>query len=141
MKNIYLANGLFSQADRDFNLKIKEAVLSSVDNVSIYLPQENGEINDKQSVAPTPKEIFEADNKFLDSSDIVIAVLDGVEIDSGVAAEIGRAAGNGSTVIGLCTDIRLNTEKDSLYRNLYVLGALDFMASDLDELVNYIKEV
>lgn len=141
MKNIYLANGLFSQADRDFNLKIKEAVLSSVDNVSIYLPQENGEINDKQNVAPTPKEIFEADNKFLDSSDIVIAVLDGVEIDSGVAAEIGRAARNGSIVVGLCTDIRLNTEKDSLYRNLYVLGALDFMASDLDELVNYIKGV
>jgi nucleoside 2-deoxyribosyltransferase len=40
-------------------------------------------------------------------SDIVVAVLDGVDVDSGTASEIGFAAGLGKPSFGLRTDSRL----------------------------------
>jgi nucleoside 2-deoxyribosyltransferase len=42
----------------------------------------------------------------LNSSDIVVAVLDGVDVDSGTAWEIGYAYAKGKPVIGLRTDFR-----------------------------------
>ena len=40
----------------------------------------------------------------VDASDLVVAVLDGVDVDSGTAWEIGYAYAKGKPVIGLRTD-------------------------------------
>lgn len=126
----YLANGLFSEADREFNAQLAWDLRFDNSKLGIYVPQENTEINDK-SIVVTSQEIAHSDVKHLLESDILIAVLDGVEIDSGVAAEIGAFYMMGKPIYALCTDIRLNPsdktdmfESPTLYRNLFVVGLI-----------------
>jgi nucleoside 2-deoxyribosyltransferase len=45
--------------------------------------------------------------RLLAEADVVLAVLDGPDVDSGTAAEIGWAAASQTPVVGLRTDLRL----------------------------------
>lgn len=57
----------------------------------------------------------------LASSDSVLAVLDGVDVDSGTASEIGYAFGLGNKIInGLRTDFRQSGENNGVFINLQV---------------------
>lgn len=145
----YLANGLFSAADQMLNRELARQIRHELPFLELYVPQENEAINDKTSYADSIM-IFDGDNAYVDEADIMIAILDGQDIDSGVAAEIGRFVFNKELkeekylksdkhIYGLYTDVRqLGAEnkqkidalqKDSIenqfmYRNLYVVGAI-----------------
>jgi nucleoside 2-deoxyribosyltransferase len=145
----YLANGLFSEADQAFNTYLADRLRQNFPWIDLYVPQENEALNDKTGYAAS-KTIFWGDNEHLDNADLLIAVLDGVEIDAGVAAEIGRFAAlremeiknNNAThryIYGLYTDVRQQgvenakkidalvnevAENQFMYRNLYVTGAV-----------------
>lgn len=56
----------------------------------------------------------------IDRSDAVFAILDGVDVDSGTAAEIGYAAAKGKYVCGLRTDFRLAGDNEAAIVNLQV---------------------
>lgn len=161
MKKIYLANGLFTEADRAFNLVIYNKLVEA--GFEVYAPQLNSKINDKVNTSATSVEIFDADTNELHNSDIIFAVLD--DEDIGVAAEIGYVAAfnalneNKKVMVGLYTDIRdlsrtynEDKTKESVsrgigesqysYRNLYVVGAIKKYGevfSTVDECINYIK--
>lgn len=141
----YLANGLFSQADRLYNTfvagKIRERFYvkyGEEEKLDLYLPQENLSINDKSQYADS-KAIMEADREKLMESDVLIAIIDGIEIDSGVACEIGMFATTGKPIFALYTDSRQEgtdnadkitaliedtTENQFPYRNLFVIGVI-----------------
>jgi nucleoside 2-deoxyribosyltransferase len=53
-------------------------------------------------------------------SDAVLAILDGTDVDSGTACEIGYAAALGKKVIGLRTDFRLAADNIGSVVNLQV---------------------
>lgn len=53
-------------------------------------------------------------------SDIIIAVLDGTDVDSGTAAEIGFGAALGKTIFGYRGDFRLSADNDGSIVNLQV---------------------
>ncbi|KRM54849.1 nucleoside 2-deoxyribosyltransferase [Lacticaseibacillus sharpeae] len=152
---IYFANGLFSQADFEFNARIVAALRDQIPAINIYLPQENAAINDKQAYADS-KMIAQADTDELTSSQLVIAVLDGITIDAGVASEIGVAYAKGIPVIGLYTDSRqqgatnnkklaaLQTiaENQFHYLNLYTTGLIKLngtIVNTTDALINAVK--
>ena len=59
------------------------------------------------------------------SSDAVVAVLDGVDVDSGTASEIGFAYALGKRVIGLRTDFRLAGDNLGAVVNLQVQHFID----------------
>ena len=62
-----------------------------------------------------------ADNvAMIDECDVVLAVLDGVDVDSGTAAEIGYAAARGKRVVGLRMDTRLSGDCEVVVVNLQV---------------------
>ena len=105
MKTGYLANGLFSLGDRLVNEHIAKHVRQALPDVDLYVPQENGAINDKSAYADS-EQIAAADMDALKKSDFLIAVLDGVEIDSGVAAEIGAFSMLERPIFALFTDTR-----------------------------------
>lgn len=66
-------------------------------------------------------QIAERNHEHLAKSDSVLAVLDGVDIDSGTASEIGCAFGMGNkTINGLRTDFRLSGENPGVIINLQV---------------------
>lgn len=113
MINVYFASPLFTTGDQDFNRKltgrIREAVADlgvSPESWSMYVPQENEAINDKNAHA-SPLDIYLADTENVYASDLLVANLDGVSIDPGVALEIGLTKGRGIPTIALCTDIRM----------------------------------
>lgn len=154
----YLANGLFSQADRMFNEFIAETLREDIEDLDLYLPQENFGINDKNAYADS-KMIANGDNEKLLNSDFLIAVIDGVEIDSGVACEIGVATILDVPTFALYTDTRqlgrdnqkkINalikdaTESQFFYRNLYVIGNIKNSGggiySSIADVVEAIKE-
>jgi nucleoside 2-deoxyribosyltransferase len=56
----------------------------------------------------------------IDASDIVFAVLDGVDVDSGTAAEIGYAFALGKPILGYRGDFRLSADNDGAIVNLQV---------------------
>lgn len=58
--------------------------------------------------------------QLLNAADGVLAILDGTDVDSGTAAEIGFAAARGLPVVGLRTDTRQSGENDGCPVNLQV---------------------
>ncbi|WP_010302999.1 nucleoside 2-deoxyribosyltransferase [Kurthia senegalensis] len=151
MKTGYLANGLFSLGDRLVNELVADAVRQTLPGVELYVPQENGAINDKAAYADS-EQIASADMASLLKSDFLIAVLDGVEIDSGVAAEIGAFSMLNRPIFALLTDTRQQgrdnmkkidalqkdaTENQFIYRNLFVVGLIKqrgIIVSSIEEL-------
>lgn len=152
----YLANGLFSMGDRYTNEVLATAVREAVPGIELYVPQENGAINDKSAYADSLA-IAHADMEKLEESDVLIAVLDGVEIDSGVAAEIGAFSMLKRPIIGVFTDVRQQGRDNSkkidalvadglenqfIYRNLFVVGLIKnrgCIVSSVEDLVKQVK--
>ncbi|MCC6793423.1 MAG: nucleoside 2-deoxyribosyltransferase [Thermomicrobiales bacterium] len=58
-------------------------------------------------------------------ADGMVAVLDGIDVDSGTAAEIGYAYGLGKRIYGLRTDFRLTGENEVAVVNLQVRYFID----------------
>lgn len=58
--------------------------------------------------------------QMLDACAGVLAVLDGVDVDSGTAAEIGYAAALGKPVVGWRSDVRLTGDNEETVVNLQV---------------------
>jgi nucleoside 2-deoxyribosyltransferase len=56
----------------------------------------------------------------IDASDAVLAVLDGVDVDSGTAAEIGYAFARGKPILGYRGDFRLSADNEGSTVNLQV---------------------
>jgi len=154
----YLANGLFSLGDRLVNEQLAAAVREAVPDIALYVPQENDAINDKSAYADSLA-IAQADLEMLQNSDVLIAVIDGVEIDSGVAAEIGAFSMLNRPIIGVMTDVRQQgrdnmqkiealvrdgLENQFVYRNLFVIGLIKrngVITSSIEEAVEAIKEL
>lgn len=153
----YLANGLFGLGDRLLNELIAKEVRETFPELDLYVPQENGEINDKTAYANSIM-IAQGDDAYLNESDFMIAVIDGVEIDSGVACEIGTFSTLGRPVFALCTDTRQQgtdnpkkiqalqenpLENQFVYRNLYVVGKILLsggkVVSTIEDLIEEIK--
>lgn len=133
--NIYFAGPMFAKADLLYNEYLVGKIREIDSSINVYLPQENGSINDKTAYADSQM-IALADTERVLNSDLLVAVLDGAVIDSGVASEIGIAYAKGIPIIGLYTDTRqqgadnqkkldaLNdtAENQFHYLNLYTVG-------------------
>lgn len=154
----YLANGLFGIGDRLVNELVAERVREEIRGIDLYLPQENAAINDKNSFADS-KAIARADIDKLKESKFLIAIIDGVEVDSGVAAEVGAFYMTGRPIFALYSDVRQlgrdntkkidaliedGTENQFMYRNLFLIGIIKESGggvySTIEDLVRAIKE-
>lgn len=141
----YVANALFSEADRMYNDYLVERLREAFPEIDFYLPQENADINDKSQYANSIM-ITDGDDVKLLGSEILVAVLDGAIIDEGVACEVGKfsgyrtALGADIPIFGLFTDSRQEgrdnpkkiealvanaLENQFIYRNLYVTGTIN----------------
>lgn len=132
---IYFAAPMFAKSDLIYNAYLVKQIREKYPEVSIYLPQENGAINDKSAYADSQM-IALADTEKVLESQIMIAVLDGLSIDAGVASEIGVAYAKGIPILALYTDTRqqgaenvkklaalqMIAENQFHYLNLYTVG-------------------
>ncbi len=153
--NIYFAAPLFAKSDLLYNAMLVKKIRAVSEDLTVYLPQENEAINDKTAYADS-KMIALADTEKVLESDLMIALLDGLTIDAGVASEIGVAYAKVIPVIGLYTDSRQQggshpkklealqqvAENQFHYLNLYTVGLIKLngsIVSDETELLEALK--
>lgn len=156
MTSIYFAAPLFSQSEQRYNTYLVEKIRKAHPELSVYLPQEQGDINDKNQYADS-KKIALYDTNALLASNLVIALLDGPVIDVGVASEIGVAYQAKIPVLALFTDSRQLgsdnpkklaalkevAESQFPYANLYTIGLIKLngkVVSTEDELLQQLKD-
>ncbi|MFA6224700.1 MAG: nucleoside 2-deoxyribosyltransferase [Methanoregula sp.] len=100
---IYLAAPLFSTAERTYNAALAELLKHHL--FEVFLPQEVGDDTDTRMKTEQAR-IFSKNKSDLDNADIVVAVIDGADADSGTAWEMGYAYAHNKPVIALRTDFR-----------------------------------
>jgi nucleoside 2-deoxyribosyltransferase len=66
------------------------------------------------------REIGQTNQSALDNCDGVVAILDGTDVDSGTAAEIGYAFARGKPILGYRGDFRLSSDNEGATINLQV---------------------
>jgi nucleoside 2-deoxyribosyltransferase len=66
------------------------------------------------------REIGDANRAAIDAAGAVVAVLDGVDVDSGTAAEIGYAFARGKLIVGYRGDFRVSADNEGSTVNLQV---------------------
>jgi nucleoside 2-deoxyribosyltransferase len=66
------------------------------------------------------REIAETNRGAIDLADGVVAVLDGTDVDSGTAAEIGYAFARGKPIVGYRGDFRLSADNEGSTVNIQV---------------------
>lgn len=131
----YLASHFFNDAMFKWTEDLAKFIEENTE-LELYVPQRNADINDKKNNDDiiTDIKIAQADTGELKKANILIACLDGLTIDDGVAGEIMAHGVMGEfekeniidfprMIIGIITDMRyLGTGENKLYRNLMIVG-------------------
>lgn len=108
----YIAGPLFCQAEREYNLKLKERL--SEFSIEAILPQDSDmlfeaeKMGDSAYAAEAAKKIFERDLALLESCDVLVINLDGRVPDEGACVELGYAYAKGIPAYGIKTDVRVS---------------------------------
>ncbi len=100
---VYLAAPLFSEAERAFNASIARLLRTSL--FEVFAPQDDGDDSETRD-ARAQERLFVLNKTSLENSDLVVAIIDGADADSGTAWEMGYAFALGKPVIALRTDFR-----------------------------------
>lgn len=163
---IYLAGPIFFLADKFRNDYFYQKLTEAFPDAYIYDPLQNTDINGVEGKKKFADSIMiaEADNARLDTTDILVACIDGDVLPSGTCGEIGKfhekiARGDKKRIIGICTDTRQcylthSAEKDAggcsrlgeqqyAYENLYITGLIHdagVLVSNIDDAIEAIKQ-
>jgi hypothetical protein len=137
MNKVYLGSPLFSASEQFWNEVVADELKKA--GFEVFNPQSDNTANDKDNpnVEVSAKSIFAGDTKEVISANYMVANIDGLSIDSGLAAECGifwamkkNAEGLGSNhykgIVGYRSDIRKYGEGDQrFYFNQYVVGLIE----------------
>ena len=124
-KKVYIAGPLFSEAERSYNLRID--TLCRELGFDTFLPQRDAPVLG----ADNKDEVFYAELKANSEADLIVANLDGVDVDSGTAWELGYAVAQHKQVIGIHTDWRCYSACEAV--NLMIEHST-FIVKDFDVL-------
>ncbi len=130
---IYLSGPLFSRAEIAWGERVKRFLEDRLDGIQIVWPHE------LVSCQSTAEQIFQANLQALMECDIMVAMLDGPQVDDGTAWEIGCFFMQGKKILGLRTDFRRAGEKDDSRVNLMIECSCQTVASGLEELAEALK--
>ena len=133
MKKVYCASPLgFSEAGRLFLYEklhpaIERAGFDVIDPWKLTPEEEFSRVSsiedhaDRKNAWQELNLVIGRNNaKGIDNADIVVAVLDGSDVDSGTSAEIGFACAKGKRVIGYRSDFRSSGDNEGSLVNLQV---------------------
>ena len=106
-KRVYFAGPLFSQSEKDYNLKVVKVLEDN--GYTVFLPQRDG-LEAPKLEGKTEEEksqmIFEKDRDEVLKADILFMNLDGRVPDEGACVELGIAYASGKRCYGFKTDAR-----------------------------------
>ncbi|KYH39029.1 MAG: hypothetical protein AYL30_001640 [Candidatus Hecatellales archaeon B24] len=134
MVKVYIAGPLFTEGERWLLERVDEACRNL--GLETYLPHRD------TSPEMGVHKIYESHLKALKECEVLVAVLDGADVDSGTAFELGYFKALGKPVIGLRTDLRalhLPRHGETPEVNLMVRFSLDKYVKSLAELAEALK--
>lgn len=126
-KLVYVAGPLFSQAERQFLEQIVSRLSATTELDPLeefFLPHRDG---GELGKGPNRLDIFNLDIRHLNQASIVVALLDGQDVDSGTCIELGYAYALKKKIFGIITDFRAYCTNDSEPQrpNLMVWGVCE----------------
>jgi nucleoside 2-deoxyribosyltransferase len=130
---IYLASALFTKAEQELNTKLANELRTK--GYVVYVPQEFCEgMTESKQIAFTCK-------KGIEDCDIVVANLEGADVDSGTAWECGYANALGRPVIGIRTDFRQRGDDGGL-NCMLSQDAVEVVGGDsIEKIVNKVDSI
>lgn len=135
---IYLAGPLFSLFEKYFNKEFAIELEKKI-HCRVILPQEGSiPFEGKKNFADLA---FQFCIEEINQSDLILAILEGPDVDSGTSVEIGYAYALKKPIIGVRTDLRASEDNGV---NLMISKACTLMIwdkgiKDLNELVDKVK--
>ena len=99
MKKVYIAGPLFDDHERSYLEKISNILERN--SFETFLPHRDAGLVEGEFTIKKKSNIFDTDMKYLESADIVVALLTGRDVDSGTSAEIGYAYALNKQLIGI----------------------------------------
>ena len=144
-KKIYLAGPLFSQGEKDYNLKIAKVLEDN--GYEVFLPQRDGieaAMLEGKSEKEKAEMIFEKDVSEIMKADILFMVLDGRVPDEGACVELGIGYANQKRCYGIKTDTRsieIDLDLNPMISECFIRLFKDFDGEKLvEQLEQYLAE-
>lgn len=120
---VYVAGPLFTPGQRAL-LEAIDALCREV-GFDTYLPHRDAGVFDRDGDS---RPFFEGDVRALEAAALVVAVLDGCDVDSGTAWEMGYAYALGRPVLGYLGDVRIARPQTQI--NPMIYHSLQGLATD-----------
>lgn len=141
--HIYLAGSLFNEADRDYAKKVLRRMESK--ETRVYWPwRDAGDEELKRRfhghMSKVSDEIVRRNLVAIRRSDIIVAISEGSDVESGTAMEIGYAHALGKQIYGLRTDFRTQGEGIGP-TNIMVTRSMRRLFSDVEEMLDYLIDI
>ncbi len=129
---IYLSGPIFSQAEIEWAGRVKGLVEESfAPKIEVIWPHE--------IASGSPENIFRQNLEALDRCPIVIAILDGPQVDDGTSWEVGYQYARGGRVLGIRTDFRNAGEASQSRANAMIEFSCICIVDSLDQLLLKLK--
>ncbi len=135
MKQVYIAGPLFTEGERTLLEKID--TLCTQLGFQTYLPHRDAGLftRDKEG----SKRFFLNDVAKLDAAYLVVAVLNGLDVDSGTSWEMGYGFARGKRVIGYINDTRVY--QPDLQLNPMTFNSLHLLSRNITELEAILRNI
>lgn len=105
---IYVAGPLFSIADQNFNVSLVNSLSLQLPNVDFILPQNYArQISGAKNF---PELMFKYCIDSIDSAHVILCILEGPDVDSGTALEMGYAFAKNKPILGFRSDFRASED-------------------------------
>lgn len=133
MKRIYIAGPLFTEGERDLLEKIDDICISI--GFKTYLPHRDAGLFTRSE--DSSRGFFERDLTEIENASLIIAVLNGQDVDSGTSWEMGYGFSKNKPIIGYINDTRRYDPKMQL--NPMIFNSLENLATNIDELKKMLR--
>ncbi len=130
---VYIAGPLFTPGQRQM-LEAIDALCREI-GFATYLPHRDAGVFDRDGDS---RPFFEGDLRALQRAALVVAVLDGCDVDSGTAWELGYAYALGRPLVGYLTDVRIARPRAQL--NPMIFNALTGLATRWEDLAALLRD-
>lgn len=131
---VYQAGPLFSEAEIQWHRALS-ARLAQAGHEVVWA----GDLVSAEDVAAwgdtAPQHIFATDRAAIDRAEVVVALLDGPQVDDGTAWEIGYAHARNIPVVGIRTDFRQSGECRHSVVNAMIQGSCHAIVRDMAAVV------
>jgi nucleoside 2-deoxyribosyltransferase len=123
---VYFAAPLFTQAEWQWNSRLAKELRKL--KLKIILPQDRAKPMLNGDEQFNPRALFEANVSEIEKCDVVLAIFDHADPDSGTSWECGYAYKTGRPVVGLRTDLRAGGDDSERPVNLMLsMGCKEFL--------------